>query len=145
MPHFLRWAVPAVVLTALMAPDSVPAADQVQAVVRWSGTVADPDQEAKKPAGGVVTDWKEFAALWKAWRPNEQKPDIDFASHFVLVVTRQKHTTFVMQINVMDDGDGRVLSGGLGGEKEIPGFGYGLAVFPRGKVKTLGGKAIPAK
>ncbi|WP_020469673.1 hypothetical protein [Zavarzinella formosa] len=86
-----------------------------------------------------------FNGLWKAWRPKEQVPNIDFSSYFVVIVTASKHTTRVMQINVADDGDGSLLTSRLSGEKEMDGFGYGLAVFQRAKLKTFGKKAIPAK
>ena len=128
--------------TTLAAPAA--GADPIPAAVRWSGVAADPTLEAKKPADGLVGNGKDFAGLWKAWRPNEQVPDVDFGSYFVLVVTRPKGHTFVLHLLPGDGGDARYLAGQPAGGKELAGFGYGLAVFPRAKVTSIGGKAIPA-
>jgi hypothetical protein len=119
--------------------------ERVRPVVRWSGVVVDPNLEKEKPANLMIVNREDLAALWKAWKPKEQVPDIDFESYFVIVVTASKHTTFVVQITVEDDGDGSHLTRILGGEKDIEGFGYGMAVFRRDKVKKLGGIVLPAK
>ncbi|HKB02321.1 MAG TPA: hypothetical protein VKD90_08880 [Gemmataceae bacterium] len=145
MRQVIGWTVPLIAGVILAASGVAAGADPVKAAVGWSGAVADPALEAKKPADGLVGNGKDFAALWKAWRPNEEVPDVDFGSYFVLVVTRPKGHTFVIHLLPVGGGDVKVLSGTPVGGKELPGFGYGLAVFPRDKVKSIGGKEIPAK
>jgi hypothetical protein len=117
-------------------------ADPVYPAVRWAGTLSDPDLRAKAPAGGLIGTQKDFAALWKGWGLPDPVPDVDFGAHFVVVLTSPGHTVSVMRANVEPDGDAHVLSTQPAGEKERPGFGYALAVFPRA-MKTVGGKEIP--
>ena len=137
----VRWWAPALLVWAACGGTAA-GADPVYAAVRWSGVVTDPALRAKAPAGGLIGSQKEFAALWKAWGLPDPLPAVDFGAHFVAVVTSPGRTISVMRVNVGPDGDGHVLSTQVVGEKERPGFGYGLAIFPRA-VKTIGGKEIP--
>lgn len=146
MRRVIVWALPLTLVAVLAADGEGAEPEPIKPVVSWSGTVADPALEANKPPLGLVVNHKAFAALWKTWRPAEAIPNIDFGSYFVLVITRPKGSTFIIQILERPDGKTAVVSGqGPIGEKELPGFGYGLAVFPRNKVKMIGGKEIPAR
>jgi hypothetical protein len=129
--------------TALLTSVAAAMGDEVvRPVVRWSGTVGDPALLKHKPQSGIITSQKDFADIWKAWRSGEQIPDIDFENHFAFVATAAKQKMFVIQLNVDKDGRAAPLGGQLGSDKDIPGFGYGLAVFPRAKVKSIGNAEV---
>jgi hypothetical protein len=113
-------------------------------VVLWSGFIADPTLEVQAPQNGLVTTEKEFNALWKAWRPGEEAPRISFDSHFVVVTTRTKRSTSMIGLFHTADGDAGVGSMFNSVDPERQGFGYGIGVYDREKVKTIGGKQVPS-
>src|SRR5215471_14480429 len=56
----------------------------------WSGKFPD-DKDVPlmklAPASGYITDATEFEKLWKAWRPKEDLPKVDFDKQIVFVST----------------------------------------------------------
>jgi hypothetical protein len=54
---------------------------------QWEGEFSDEKLKQEVPKGGVITDADGFAKLWKAWRPNEAVPAVDFKKQFAFVAT----------------------------------------------------------
>jgi len=116
-------------------------AESVKPVVNWSGTVKELAKQKALPEHGLVVDQKGFVDLWKAWRPNEEAPQVDFSTHFVVVRTAEGRFTFIAELQVDENGAALLLTA-RGSTVYVEGFGYGLAVFPRDKVKTFAGRPI---
>jgi len=108
----------------------------------WQAKVQDEALKNAAPPSGFVTNAKEFAALWKAWRGDEKVPDVDFKKNLVLVGLAGGPNIAGIGATLSDDGNLTVLVRQtlIGG----PGFGYQLAVVPRDGIKTVNGKAVPA-
>jgi hypothetical protein len=107
----------------------------------WAAVVGNNDLAKKAPASGVITDAKEFAALWKAWRATEKVPEVDFKKNIVVVTLSLGGPNRPNISGTLDDkGDLKILafSTRLGGD----GFGYSIAVFPKEGIKSVNGKAI---
>lgn len=113
-------------------------------VVLWSGFIGDPTLEGRAPQDGLITTEKQFNGLWKSWRPGEDVPRIDFDSHFVVVTTRTKRSTSMIGLFHTADGDAGIGSMFNSEDPERRGFGYGVGVYDREKVKTFGGKQVPS-
>jgi hypothetical protein len=134
----------AVLFAALVAaaPGEQPGAMPVKPIATWSGKIADMNLQAKAGDGQVITDAAAFKALWAAWRPKEDPPNIDFASTFVLVGTGSGPNGIGWQISLDPKGDlthicMQTLIAG-------PGFCYSIAQISREGVKTVKGKALAA-
>jgi hypothetical protein len=109
---------------------------------QWTGVIRDEALQGALAANGPIVDEAAWTKLWKAWRPDEDVPVVDFAENIVYAgtVTGPNRTIFAAAIDA--DGDLRITLGGtkIGG----PGFGYVLAVLPRAGIKTYRGKPLPA-
>ena len=134
-------------------------ADPVPWIVQWNGKSPDPDLDKQtgtglgelgevivkvlQGQGGLISNQKDFAALWKKWRKDEEAPLVDFRNHFVVAVTMNSFKTSIIRLNMDDDGNASVIAAYNPSGKKSPGFGYSIAVFQRDKVKTFGGTEIP--
>jgi hypothetical protein len=110
----------------------------------WDGEFGDEKLKQAVPKGGVIADADGFAKLWKAWRPNEAAPGVDFDKQFVVVatcVTKGEHpvswaTLRAGVLGVNWDGARR----GRGG------WGYDILAFDRAGVNEVNGlKLAPPK
>jgi hypothetical protein len=119
-------------------------ADGVEPVAAWAGIFRDKRDEKLKeeaPKDRFLTDEKAFAKLWKAWRPKEKMPKIDFKKQFVLVATTTGPNSVVLANTKVDDKGNFTATVGstlVFGD----GFGYLIAVFDRKGVKTVFGKPL---
>jgi len=102
----------------------------------WVGEFADGGLRRGLPRGGVVTDAKAFAKLWKAWRPEEKVPEVDFAREFAVVLHCARGFRLFAGA-VLRDGQLSVISvterGGRGG------YGYAILTLSRKGVKKANG------
>ncbi|PQO25097.1 hypothetical protein C5Y96_26715 [Blastopirellula marina] len=92
------------------------------------------------PKSGFITDTKTFAKLWKAWRPDQAVPEIDFTKDMVIVGTADGPNLVMFEPKLQGDGDLKfvVASTRMFG----PGFGYRLVKIARQGVKSVNGKSI---
>jgi hypothetical protein len=123
-----------------VAADDKPA-KPVPAIQKWSGIIRD-DETLKRqaPVAGHITDAATFEKLWKAWRPKEALPKVDFTKELVLVATAAGPNRVALSATLDDKGDLKVRSratliGGLG-------FGYAIATVSRQGVKSINGKPL---
>jgi len=108
---------------------------------QWTGVIKDEARQAALPANGPMVDEAAWAKLWKAWRPDEDVPAIDFAENIVYAGTVPGPNRTLFAAALDSDGDLKITLGGtkIGG----PGFGYVLAVLPREGIKTYRGQPLP--
>jgi hypothetical protein len=120
-------------------------AERVKSVKQWNGIIKDEALRKLAPRRGFVANAKAWEKLWKAWRPKQQLPEVDFTKEFVVVATvAGPKQVSVLGGKLNDRGDLNVAVGIAVSPKEAaaPGFGYCLAVFSRKGIKTFGGKPI---
>lgn len=127
-------------LLTLMQPmaDS-PAGVELQPTQLWGDRLHDESLRARAPDNEVVVDAETFAKLWKAWRPHEDVPAIDFEQSLVLVATTDGPNRMFASLR-KSDGDVTTVYGStkVGG----PGFGYLIAVVPRDGIVSINGRPL---
>jgi hypothetical protein len=130
----------ALTAAALLCAGAPALAEVVKPAQQWTDVIRDETLKKEAPKDGLLTDAKAFAKLWKAWRPKEKVPDIDFKKQFVLVRTAGGPNRPFMNAKVDEKGNLTASVGAtlIGGE----GFGYLIAVFDRKGVKTVDGKPL---
>lgn len=107
----------------------------------WVDVITNEALKKEAPENGFITDTKTFEKVWKAWRPKEKVPTIDFAKEFVIVTYAGGPNRPSISATI-DEGKVKILAIQtlIGGD----GFGYSLASFPRKDVKSVNGKDLPA-
>jgi hypothetical protein len=130
------------VALALAAGAASAAPEKVAANRDWIGVVGDDALKKMAPKNGLVTDAKQFAKLWKAWRKGEKVPEIDFKKEFVAVTLASGPNRPSISAT-LEEGKLKILARQtlIGGD----GFGYSLAAFNRKGVKSVNGKNLPGK
>jgi len=108
----------------------------------WGAVIRDDKLKVYAPKNGLITDQKTFEKVWKAWRPTDKTPEINFGKEFVFVAVSSGPNRVSMQA-ALDDGKLAIKTAQtlIAGE----GFGYILATFNRKDVKTVNGAALPEK
>lgn len=106
----------------------------------WVGVVNNEKLKAEGPKGVLITDQKTFAKAWKAWRPDEKVPDVDFKKELV-VVTYAGGPNRPGIAATVKDGTLRIMARQtlIGGD----GFGYSLATFDRKGITHVGTEKVP--
>ena len=107
----------------------------------WDGIIrGDETLQKESPSTGFLTDAGAFEKLWKAWRPKEPVPKVDFTRELALVATAKGPNRVGISASLDDKGDLKVRSRAtlIGG----PGFGYAIVIIPREGIKTVRGKPL---
>jgi hypothetical protein len=132
------------VLVFLCSP-GVGAEDKlVKPVKEWTGKFPNKEDEGlmiEAPKSGVITDEKAWTKLWKAWRPKEELPKIDFDKQFVIVGTAECAANKIGASFKLDD-NGDLKGSFIATQIAGPGFVYMIVVMDREGVKTYKGNAI---
>ncbi len=119
------------------------AATPVEPTARWQGMIDDDSLRKLAPENGFLADAKTLETVWKAWRPNEEVPTVDFSKDIILVGVVEGPNRVGIQPSLDKNGDLRfVVIGTLVGGA---GFGYLLLKVSRIGVKTVNLKPIFAK
>ncbi len=130
-------------LVGLLVSNAVgqPRPEFVKPRQQWAGVVRDETLKSALETDGLIADQEVWAKLWKAWRPNEDLPEIDFADSLIYAGTVPGPNRTIFAAAVSPEGDLQITLGGtkIGG----PGFGYVLAVLPRKGIKTYRGQPLP--
>ena len=129
-------------MAALLAAPALAEDRTLKPTRQWVGVHKDEKVKKMAPEVGFLTDARSFARLWKAWRPDEKVPAVDFKKEIVVVAAGGPNRPNVTGV-LNDRGNLKVraISTLIGG----PGFGYAFATFPREGVKTVGGKPVEKK
>jgi hypothetical protein len=113
---------------------------QIKVLQRWGGVIKDDALHKESPATGYIANQKAFERLWKAWRPDEKMPEIDFKAELVLVGTAPGPNKVTLIPQVDERGNLQILARAtlIGGA----GFGYEIVTVKREGIKTVKGKPI---
>lgn len=105
-----------------------------------TGKVPDEALQKMAPENGFITDAATFEKLWKAWRPEEKTPKVDFEQDFVIVGTVDGPNLVILRPALEEDGNVKYVAAGT--RMAGPGFGYRLVKMSREGVKTINGHPI---
>jgi hypothetical protein len=104
------------------------------------GVAASLRAAGSSPATGYIANEKEFQHVWKAWRPDEKAPAIDFEKEVVLVGVTPGPNRVSLVPKLDEKGDLHIsLRTNL---VEGKGFGYGMVTVKREGIKTIKGKPV---
>jgi hypothetical protein len=119
---------------------------RVSPVVTWQGSA-----QRNLPVGfgphqiKVISNPKAFEERWKARRPKEEAPSVNFADYFAVeVIQPGGHYTL---LGLLLDERGKATVHGVGVQQavDVPkGCDYTIAIFPRKGVKKVDGRDLPA-
>jgi hypothetical protein len=134
-----------ILCTSITLPALSAEGKEIKPVKEWKGSFPDEkDEPLMKVApgnGSYIANQKDWEKLWKAWRPKEELPKIDFDKQIVFVVSGQcadNQITGTFQLT----GQGDLLFGHEVTDRAGPGFVYRIWVVDLDGVKTIGGKPI---
>jgi hypothetical protein len=116
----------------------------VAAGQKWTGSFPKTEDEPlmkEAPASGYIADEKSWAKLWKAWRGNEELPEVDFDKQLVLIGIA-KCARNGMNLRYKLDDKGNLEVSVFQTEIAGPGFNYQIVVVDRTGVKTINGAEI---
>jgi hypothetical protein len=125
-------------LIALLASAVHAEAKEVKPTKQWTGSVE--DEKLQKEAPTVIASAKTFEKVWKAWKPADKVPEVDFAKELVLVATTRGSR---LSIRLLLEDSGNLKVGAIATRDLRPGFRYEMVVVPREGIKTVDGKEIP--
>jgi hypothetical protein len=122
------------------APGAAEAPGEVKPLDTWSGKPADAALKAAAPESGVVTDADAWKKIWSAWRPDEERPHVDFDKDLILIATADGPNR--VNLTATRDQQGDVTVVGAATRMAGPGFGYALARVPRDGIKSVNGNPV---
>ena len=119
------------------------AATPVEPTARWQGMVDDDSIRKFAPEEGFLANAKSLEKVWKAWRPNEGVPTVDFSKEIILVGIVGGPNRVQIQPSLDKKGDLQFVV--LGTLVDGPGFGYLFLKVSREGVKTVNSKPLKAQ
>jgi len=108
----------------------------------WEGEFREDKLKQEAPKGGVITDAKAFAKLWKAWRQDEAVPKVDFTKEFAFVATCFMKGERPVPWATLRDGALSVSWDAA--RRGDGGWGYAILTFDRKEVKKVNGVELEA-
>jgi hypothetical protein len=116
------------------------AAGPVEPSATWDAMLGDVALKELAPKSGFLADEQAFAELWKAWRPGEDVPAVDFSKDLILVALANGPNRARTRPTLDEAGDLKftVMQTKRGGR----GFGYALLMVSREGIKTVKGEPI---
>ena len=112
----------------------------VEPTARWQGKIEDESLRRLALDEGFLADAKSLEKVWKAWRPNEDVPTVDFSKEIILVGVVGGPNRVGIQPALDEKGDLQFVV--VGTLVDGPGFGYLLLKVSREGVKTVNLKRI---
>jgi hypothetical protein len=115
----------------------------IEPTERWQGKIAVESLQNLAPPERFLADDKKFEKVWKAWRPEDEVPPVNFEEEIVIVATASGPNTLRMNLQLGDNGDLQFdpMSTLVGG----PGFGYLMLKVSREEVLTVNGTPLMGK
>ena len=110
---------------------------------QWRGVVPEDEMRSVAPTLPFVAAHESWRELWRAWRPEEPLPEVDFESEVVLV--RLVDGPNRIKLSATLDEDGAVQVRARNTRIAGPGFGYALARISRQGVKSIDGEPLPSR
>lgn len=109
----------------------------VEPLTIWDGKVADNELKKFAPTGGVIFDSDNFEKLWKAWRPSETTPEIDFTKEILIIGIVSGPNSVMMRPSLNESGNLQFVVGGT--KRAGPGFSYLMMKMKKEGIKTVNG------
>jgi hypothetical protein len=134
----------ALILLATLAADGLPGlgVDKQPVPSRtWFGTILNLELRSVAPPGRVLTEPAAFEKLWKAWKPADLVPAVDFTKHVILVETHGSRKIDRFHLRLSKEGDLRVEVA-FSDHKDFPGFTFGMAQVSRAGIRSIAGKGL---
>ncbi len=144
MMRLLTFASFALTLLPLAAPAEPPPttlARPVPVLQQWTGALEKTELRDLAPRNHVVTNQKDWAALWAAWRGGEP-PAVDFAKELILVRTTPGRKGFTELIWRIDEVGDLTFTEKVEPD-EKPGFSFVVQKIGRGGVRKVNGSFLP--
>jgi hypothetical protein len=110
---------------------------EVKPLQQWKGNLA--NRELMKVAANLLTSQAQFEKLWKAWRPDEKLPAVDFTKEIALVDTT---VGSVLNFRATLDDNGNLRTMAMATKDLRPGFRYVISTVSREGIKTVNGKEL---
>ena len=125
----------------LVLASALVVATSIEPTDHWDGIIADESLQKLVPVKkGFIADAKSLTRVWKAWRPDEKVPKIDFTKDLIVVGVVTGPNRVMIQPSLDEKGDLRLIIEST--EVEGPGFGYRLLKVSREGVKSVNGKPV---
>ena len=138
LPGFLAALVLAVLAATVARAQTKP--KPLKTLTEWRGSVADLTLQGAAPAGGVITSKKALEDLWKAWKPSDKVPEIDFTKEVVLIAVSRGSR---LNLSATLDDKGNLQPLALATRDLRPGFRFHIIKVNREGIQTVNGKPLP--
>jgi len=144
----------AITLTACaVVAESTPEAQPLPIFRSWSGTfplsaLERLPENQRSNATGYIADPQTFAAVWQAFMPGEDVPEVDFAARLVVFYrnVRYFNRTSIVQVTLTDGGVDVLAIETMTARPIVDEVAMALATVPREGVRFIrltGGENIP--
>ncbi|MBY0458843.1 MAG: hypothetical protein K2V38_16010 [Gemmataceae bacterium] len=145
MTRVLTCAVLVLFATVVQGRADDPKPKPVKPSKTWDG-MAPLEARKEAPKDGFVADKEALEKLWKAFRPNEKVPDVDFTRSLLVVAVNEDPN--IIKAFATLDAKGDLTVGHSTTEIAFTNpvtCNYQFALVPRDGVKSVNGKAIDKK
>lgn len=118
--------------------------DELKPIRQWKGVHPDLPQKDLCPDNQPITDEDQLEKVWRAWRPDDAIPQLDFANDIIVVATAHGPNQVLVNGLRIENGDLKFTTGST--RMAGPGFGYTMLQIPCAGIKTVNGAPLlPAK
>jgi hypothetical protein len=127
-------------LIGMVTNSTMPKAVDRQVYERWNGVVHNEAEIRHAPPSSYISDSASWSRLWKAWRENDELPQVNFREFVVLVGTASGPNQ--VQLWPALDGAGNLTVSVTASKIGGPGFGYSMVTIGRTGIRTINGNSL---
>lgn len=125
----------------LALPSLAHAGDVAPASRTWFGTIQDLTLRKHAPTTRFIDNAGDWETLWRAWKPADRVPTVDFTNHVILVATDGSRKIDRFLLRMGKDAD-LTFAVEFSHHKDFPGFTFGMAEVRRAGVKRIEGTPL---
>lgn len=130
----------ALLLPCLLSRFEAAGTREIEPIRTWFGVLREAEKSKLAPPQRFLSDAAAFARLWRAWKPDDQVPPVDFRTHLVIVVADDKMRIDRFRFRLSEEGDLSITLGAAA-SKSDPFFpSFGMALIPRAGIRTIAGR-----
>jgi hypothetical protein len=112
---------------------------ELKPIKTWKGSIDDVKLQKEAPKSGYISNQKDFAKLWKAWKLGDKVPKVDFKKELVMLATSNGSS---VGLTATLDEKGNLTNTGFATSDFGEGFRYRMITVQRDGVKTINGKEL---